>query len=148
MARWRIECDVEATRRAHAAVAVGVDCDCEDCRGFVALGTGAFPAGFVALADRLGVDVTRPAELLHHGPDADGHAVRGGWFHVVGRMLSGADAWTSSGAADFVELEPGVEVGCTATVLAARAPFADLPVFQLEFLLRASPWSGAARDPD
>jgi hypothetical protein len=65
VSRWLIDHDADATRRCYAPLAVGSGCDCNQCRNFDAAAGRTFPPEFVALADAIGMDPAKPAELCH-----------------------------------------------------------------------------------
>jgi hypothetical protein len=139
--RWVIDYDREATRRCFAALPAGAGCECIECRNFEAAEGRIFPAEFVALADELGVDLTKPAELCHWCREESGSYLVGGWFHVVGALLSGEDLirWTGdAGFYRFDDLVPGLQFGFTTRIALAPDVFRGLPVVQLEFCARVS----------
>jgi hypothetical protein len=116
VAHWQVECDREATLRCYESLPVGTDCTCDQCRNFNAAARRTFPPEFMALASSLGVDPTKPAELCHWTREPSGLYLTGGWFHFVGRILSGGDAIQRQGESshiNLVPLSPGVEIGCT-----------------------------------
>lgn len=140
--RWQLDHDAEATRQCFSAQAVGtsVPCDCAGCRNFMAALDRAFPPAFRALAETLGVDITKPAELCHWGrEEATGFHLTGGWFHFAGSIVEGLDAFQKSGLA----LEPfgtGFEVGFTSELQLVPERFQLQPALtQLEFMTRV-PW--------
>ena len=141
--RWKIDCDPVTTARCYASFPVGVDCSCADCRNFMAAGDQAFPTKFRAIAHDLGVDISKPAELSHCCREPSGLHLSGGWFHFVGSILSGADAWKTAGGESWTQaLEPlfdGFEFGFTARLALVRDPFRGHSVVQLEFMTRI-PW--------
>ena len=103
----------------------------------------AFPEAFRAIAARLGIDVSKPAELCHCGREPSGLHVAGGWFHLVGRILAGSDAWVNAGGDAWTlapeELVKGFEFGFTARLALVPEPFRGRSVVQLEFSTRV-PW--------
>lgn len=141
--RWKIECDPATTLSCYSSLPVGVDCSCADCRNFMAAVDRAFPDEFRAIARDLGVDLTKPAELAHRGCETAGLHLSGGWFHLVGAVLHGADAWTEVGPGSWTgaleQLVPGFEFGFSSRLALVRDPFLQHPVVQLEFATRV-PW--------
>lgn len=139
LGRWQLESDRAATIACYAALPAELDCMCADCRNFTAAHEHAFPAEFQTIASQLGVDLTKPAELAPFGREPSGlHAV-GGWFHFVGAIRSGADAWTEKGRGDFEHLVKGFEFGFTSTLWPVADPFRHHAVVQFEFVTRV-PW--------
>lgn len=150
VSRWLIDHDPDATRRCYAAIAVGTDCDCNQCRNFDAAAGQTFPPAFVALAHALGVDPAKPAELCHWCREPSGLYLTGGWFHVVGSIVSGEDVMNWNGASGtfrFEELVPGLDFGFSARLALVRKVFAGLPLVQLEFQTRV-PWVLTEPEPD
>ena len=150
VSRWLIDHDTDATRRCYAPFAVGTGCDCNQCRNFDAAAGRTFPSEFVALADALGIDPVKPAELCHWCREPSGLHLTGGWFHLVGLIVAGEDVmhWDgSSGTFRFEELVPGLEFGFSARLALVREAFAGLPLVQLEFQTRV-PWVLAEPEPD
>jgi hypothetical protein len=149
IARWLIEYDPEATRRCYAQLTVGSGCDCNQCRNFQQVGASAFPADFLSLADSLGLDVTKPAELCHYCREPSGLYLTGGWYHIIGAIKAGEDVMQKSsgtGAFRFEQLVAGFEFGFSAHLALVREPFAGHPLVQLEFLTRV-PWFLAEPEP-
>jgi hypothetical protein len=142
IARWLLDVDPDATRRGFAQRPIGTGCTCADCRNFVAAVMSAFPSAFRTLAHDLGIDITKPAELCHYCREPSGLHLTGGWFHLVGSVVSGEDVmhW-SNGASTyrFEELVPGFEFGFSKHLSLVPEVFAGLPVIQLEFQTRV-PW--------
>lgn len=150
VARWLIDHDPDATRRCYAKLPVGTGCTCHQCHNFDAAAGRTFPAEFVALADALGVDPAKPAELSHWFREPSGLYLTGGFFHFVGSILAGEDVmhWEgNSGTYRFEELVPGLEFGFSARLALVREAFTGLPLAQLEFQTRV-PWVIAEPEPE
>lgn len=150
VSRWLIDHDPDATRRCYASLAFGTGCKCNQCRNFDAAAGRTFPAQFIALADALGIDPAKPAELCHWYREPSGLYVTGGWFHVVGSTVAGEDVlhWDGkNGTFRFEELVPGLEFGFSTRLELVREAFAGLPLLQLEFQTRV-PWVLAEPEPD
>lgn len=141
--RWIIDVDPQVTAEAYLAQPLGCDCDCSDCRNFAAATNVAFPPEFCSLAERLGVDVRKPIELAHYGREPSGLHYTDGWFHVVGRIVSGADAMKPIGpeawTTDLEEMPSGFGFGFTNHVALVAEPFKAHHIIQLEFQTRV-PW--------
>ena len=141
--RWQLEHDPEATRQAFVQLPVGCGCDCQECRNFFAAIDRAFPAEFRRIAQQLGIEVTKPAELAHNGREDAGVLIVGGWFHFVGRIIAGADAMRedSEGTGHFYleHLTPDFSLGFSSHLALVAEPFRSQPVVQLEFETRV-PW--------
>jgi len=141
VARWQIEYDADATCACYAEVAQGsqVTCSCGDCRNFAAALEHAFPPTTRAVLDQLGIDYRKPAEVYTTGRVDSGLHQYGGWFHFVGHIESGADAWRrvdKEGKSFTGELEPLADkfrIGFTSRVSLLPEQFHGQPVVQLEF---------------
>jgi hypothetical protein len=88
------------------------------------------------LAHGLGIDLSKPSELCHYGePGKD--CPTGGWFHLVGTILSGKDAWVqTSNTAWVADFEPDFDlpgVGFTSRIALLPDAFKGHPVVQLDF---------------
>ena len=93
-ARWEIEYDPLATAEAFRHVQSGAPeaCSCAPCRNFAAAREQVYPVDVLHLFDSLAIQRDREAEIYHThrlGPRRHGY---GGWFHFVGRIVSGSDA--------------------------------------------------------
>src|SRR5882724_9588172 len=88
---WRVEYDREATVAAHSASpATGPEsCGCDPCRNWAATRESVFPGGFRELLELLGVPFGREGEVYHFCRLETGLHSYGGWYHFVGRVLSG-----------------------------------------------------------
>ncbi|SRR6266446_4671345 len=147
IARWQVEYDADATRVCYARVAQGsqITCLCNDCHNFAAALEQAFPPAARGVLDQLGIDHTKPAEVYTTGRVDSGLHQYGGWFHLVGCIESGADAWRQidkDGKSFTGELEPlsdHFQIGLTPRVALLPKPFHGKPVVQVEFETRI-PW--------
>jgi hypothetical protein len=143
LGRWTIECDPKATSACYSSLRVGSGCDCTDCRNFIDALDLAFPDKVREFLISLGIDTRKPAELCHYGREESGIHCTAGWFHVVGSIRSGADAWTPRGengwVADLHRLEEGIELGFTDRLSLVPESFKQQRIVQLEFVTRV-PW--------
>ncbi len=137
--RWEIECDPEATRKAYALVLRSgpEECGCAPCRNFMAARAQVYPAEVLALFEKLGVSPDREVEIYHMARLTPGQHFYGGWFHFVGSILSGADAWKQVAEnlwqPDLEKLNENFSLGFSSRVALVRPPFAGVPLVQLEF---------------
>ncbi len=149
IAKWQVECDLEATQAAYASLAVGPDCACNECQNFRAAAGRTFTQELYALFAVLRIDPIKPAELCHWCREPGGLYLVGGWFHFVGRILEGADAMQhpdGTGTMNFEFLPGGAEVALTQHISLLPATFRGLAVCQLEFQTRI-PWVLAGVEP-
>ena len=160
--RWVIEYDRHATAAAYARVMHGAPerCGCAPCRNFAAARLQAYPADAAQLLAELGIDHRKEAEVYHQARLAGGLHAYGGWFHLVGRIVSGRDAKLprsdSIRECELERLTPRFSVGFTADAQLVPRGFvgsADLgleqaerisglivaPVLQVEFAAEV-PW--------
>lgn len=136
IARWEIDHEPTLTASCYARY-VGNTCQCISCLNFRAVGIDTvFPKPFRDLAQNLGIDVSKPIELAHYDHPG-GPCLTGGWFHLVGRVVSGRDyyrqvnatSWHADGEACF-----GLsQFGFTERVMLLQDSFKDHPIVQLSF---------------
>ena len=149
--RREIECNADVTAKSYSELPLGPGCDCEYCRNFMAALNHAFPQKSAAMIAALGVDLRKPAELAHYQREESGLHYTGGWFHLVGEIRSGADAWIPLGensrSAAFEKLADEIEFGFTNQLALVRDSFKVHSVIQLEFATRV-PWVIDAPEPE
>ncbi len=133
--RWSIRFDPDLTRDLYTRVS-GIACECTDCVNFRAAGKAAFSAPFLNLLRQLGIDSSKPAELCHYGTSGEPMPTQG-WFHFVGHIEGGADAWRQVDENTHTldpEPFPGIKsIGFTSRLSQVPAPFEGQPLVQLEF---------------
>ncbi len=143
--RWRVRVDPAATRKAYGQIDIGSaeSCGCRPCRNFVVARQHVFPPAVLDLFRRLGIALNLEAEVYHLGRSAPGVHLYGGWFHFVGRIESGRDAWRQVGSTgftdDLVDIRDGFSIGFTAHTALVRKPFKGQPLVQVEFRVMI-PW--------
>ncbi len=133
--------DSEATRRAYGAVTSGApeECGCTDCRNFAAARGSIYTAEVLDILDRLGVDHRKEAEIYYGGPIGGGRHVYGGWFHFVGSVESGEDAWAPGGMLRVEHCDDSFEIGFSRSLALVPDAFRGGPLVQLEFQAKV-PW--------
>jgi hypothetical protein len=140
--RWELDIDPVLTADCFARYPNDALCDCSGCRNFRSLGEKAFPAPFLALAGQLGVDPGKPSELCHYGGPGELRLVHG-WFHLVGSISSGRDAWRRINATSWTaDTEPAFGLcglGFTDRIELPPEAFKGLHIVQLEFKTKV-PW--------
>jgi hypothetical protein len=136
VARWELDFDPASTADCFARFVEAKPCECTDCRNFRAAGNAAFTEPFLALAVQLGIDASKPSELCHYGQPGT-PSLTHGWFHIVGSIMSGRDAWLQVDENTWHgDLESGFGlsgIGFTSRIHLLPDAFADRPVVQLEF---------------
>jgi len=150
--RWTIASDPEATRRAYAAIPTGSpeECGCTQCLNFAAQRERVYPSSVLSLFEKLGVTSNKEAEIYHMARLESGKHFYGGWFHLVGSLVSGADAARQIAENLWVpDLETETEfftLGFTERRHLIRKQFEGLPVIQFEFTAKIS-WVLEAEEP-
>jgi hypothetical protein len=133
--QWQYTADRDATILAYGRTERGGadTCDCVDCRNFRVARADAFPAEFLALLDKLGIDPRKDAEVYHNARLAPGRHDYGGWYHFVGSL-------DQTGDFPPVDLGDGFSVWmCHAS--APRLPSLEgMQVVQVKFHAEAVPW--------
>jgi hypothetical protein len=150
--RWRISCDAESTRKAYASVASGgaEECGCQPCLNFAAARAQIYPPHVLALFEKLGISADREVEVYHLARLSSGRHLYGGWFHVVGLILSGADAAKQVAGnlwqPDLEEIDENFSLGFSSRLGLVRRAFAGLTLVQLEFTAKV-PWVHSSTEP-
>jgi len=142
--RWVVRFDREETIRRYALLPTGTGCSCTECTNFNTAGRRAFPDDFQKIAEELGIDVQKPAELCHYSKEPTGLHLTGGWFHIVGSLESGGEAWKettvpSTRTADFEKLSSGAGIGFSLEAQLVADAFKGAPLVQIEFPTHV-PW--------
>lgn len=154
VARWKLRCDPEATRRAFSDVSVGSPerCGCEHCLNFADARNQAYPPEALAIFEQLGIDSCKESEIWHTHRDEFGLHHYGGFFHLVGVIESGKDAIQIVGGHGTFDLESignDFEFGFTSNTdaPAAPGPFKGNAVLRLEFQTKV-PWLLDSPEPE
>ena len=151
--RWRLDCDTAVTRQKYAQIASGAPevCGCATCRNFAAARKQIYPTTALRLFEELGIAVGREAEVYHNCRLAPGQHRYGGWFHLVGTVVSGADASRSIGenawTFDLEDVNDAFKMGFTCRIGLLSKVFEGYPVVQLEFQAIA-PWLLSKDEPE
>src|SRR4051812_35650631 len=92
--KWKLACNVEATREAYAKIDRGgpEECGCNTCKNFAAARQHAYPQEVRLLFEQLGIDLNKEAEVYHNCKLETGLHDYGGWFHFIGTVETGPDA--------------------------------------------------------
>ena len=133
--RWTICFDPELTRELYAKISPS-SCECTDCANFRAAEGRGFSPPFLPLLGQLGIDPGKPSEICHLGDSGEPMPTQG-WFHFVGHLADGADAWRKVGETSRnLDLEPfpGIKgIGFSSRLAQMPEPFEGQPLIQLEF---------------
>ncbi len=144
-ARWKLDCDPEDTRGAHARRLKGgpEECGCLTCRNFALARPQLYPPEVLSLFEKLGIPSDREAEVYHITRLPSGLHLYGGFFHLVGALVAGDDVKKrAKSSIRTFELEPVSDrfsLGFTRDVQLVPETFAGLALVQLEFTAE-SPW--------
>ena len=145
---WISEVDVESTRNRYEQRAQGGTdcCTCWECKNFAVLREQAYPPDVLRLFEELGVDFRKETEVHHYGRlPSELHLYRG-WFHIVGQLEHGPEAWvkTEDGKWQrrFHQSSPTFEMGLHAKDNAPDCPgdFRNVHCVELDFYVQL-PWS-------
>jgi len=139
--RWRVRADVQRTRKAHANLARGgaAECGCSGCRNFEALRSQWLEGPVGRVLESLGIEPAYEVEVFHSARLASGLHLYGGWYHFVGSIESGDEAWVRDGDSDsvrvarFEPLSATLRIGLHTDIDLPRPTFDDLPLVQLDF---------------
>lgn len=146
--RWLVRPDVPRTREAHSKLARSgaAECSCAGCRNFEAVRPRLLEGPLGRILDQLGISPPWEVEVCEGGRSPSGLHHYGGWFHFVGAVESGGDAWRPVGrgplvlnVADFEPLSETLSVGFHTDVALVRESFKGLPLVQLEIAAEL-PW--------
>lgn len=88
---WTIEVDREKTAQIHASMELGSAeaCGCLDCKNWAAVRQSAYPNEILALFRKLGIQTDRETEMGSPLSLGNNRFLYNGWFHFVGKLLSG-----------------------------------------------------------
>jgi len=136
VARWELDHDPALTARCYAQYVEASPCDCIFCRNVRAAADRAYPPLFLKLTQLLGIDWSKPSELCHYGELGKACSTHG-WFHIVGTVVSGRDAWRQTSSTSWAgDLETYLDVaglGFTSKLALVPKVFTGHSVVQLEF---------------
>jgi hypothetical protein len=132
---WLVEFDRETTIAIHAQIPSGGPeiCGCDPCRNWVQTRDRLFPEELLALLKKVGVPFDHEVEVYHNCRLPTGLHSYCGWYHFVGRTISGER-----------ECSPNIVFGPFSFYFHSGAAllnkvFADQPVVSLEFAAEV-PW--------
>ena len=85
-----IRFDRGATAAVYETVARGdaEQCGCISCENFAAQRDVVYPDSFRALLTQLGIDANKEGEAFDYGAIEDGRHLYGGWFYLVGEIVT------------------------------------------------------------
>ncbi|HSR13842.1 MAG TPA: hypothetical protein VLS90_20510 [Thermodesulfobacteriota bacterium] len=152
---WEIEFNRESTLKAHASMERGGAevCGCQGCRNWIRVRATVFPAEVVTVFETLGMALDRETEMGAPMEIVKGRFLYSGWFHFVGRLLSGPPARehvavirphgpVEGGSVERVihrQVGPGFSIGMISRRDLLPKPFKNQEVVQLEFTVE-TPW--------
>lgn len=85
--------DRDATAAVYRSLERGdaEECGCIFCKNFMSQRNLAYPPSFRALLEDLGVDPNKEGEVFEYGPAEDGCHLYGGWFYLVGELVTASE---------------------------------------------------------
>ncbi|MFB3065559.1 MAG: hypothetical protein ACE10D_03495, partial [Planctomycetota bacterium] len=108
------------------------ECGCLTCRNYAAARAQALPQRVLELLTQLGIDPKLAGEVYCYGRSRRGLYGYGGWYHFVGRIEAGDDAWKKAGkpedeyhTADYVKVGNVTEIGFSSRHAPPLGEFAD-----------------------
>ena len=113
---WNLEYDKIATQNAYSnSIPINQGCSCNSCENYYQA-SKKFPAEINSLFGALGIDASKPAEVYDCGVFENGRVLYGGFYHIVGNILSGEDVWqpiakNHSKQVNMLRIADGFEVG-------------------------------------
>src|SRR5882672_8634641 len=149
--RWLVRPDVRRTLEAHSKLSRSgaAECSCTGCQNFEAVRPQILAGPLGGILAQLGISPPWEVEVYEMGRSASGLHHYGGWFHFVGTIDSGANAWRPIGdgsttrIANFDSLSEILSVGLHTDIALMREPFAGLSLVQLDIIAEL-PWVIAA----
>lgn len=152
--RWVLRPDVERTKEAHSKLTVSsaAECGCSGCANFEAVRSQLLGGPLGGILTQLGIVPPWEVEVYEMGRSPSGLHLYGGWFHFVGVLESGSNAWRPVGAettghvADVEPLSQTLSIGFHTDVALIRPSFQGLPLVQLEIVAEL-PWLIDAEEP-
>ena len=143
--RWTLRLGVDSTRRAYSSIDVGSPecCGCDPCLNFAANRDANFPSAVRDFLTAAGISTDREAEIYHNCRLDSGLHSYGGWFHFVGEILSGGDAYVAiderSGTHDLHDFGSNALAGVSTKTALVSPAFDGHRILQLEFAVEI-PW--------
>lgn len=143
--RWTLRMDVDSTRVAYSSIDSGSpeSCGCHPCLNFAANRDANFPSVIHDFLTTAGIPIDREAEVYHVCRLDSGLHSYGGWFHFVGEILSGSDAYVAiderSGTYGLHDFGSNALAGVSTNAALVNPAFDGHKILQLEFAVEI-PW--------
>lgn len=101
----RVRYDRDATVMIYAGLKNGwaEECGCVGCRNLSAQRDAVYPDSFRELLHQLGIDPNKEAEAVADGPLEDGWHHYGGWFFLVGEMVTSGERMSQASASPYFQ---------------------------------------------
>jgi hypothetical protein len=140
--RWNVEVDESRTKDFYSNYhEISRDCSCQGCRNYVSSCT-QYSEEVKQFFQWFGIDATKEAEVYVCAKNDDGTILYGGFYHVVGTLISGEDYWHQDGKensyAEPYKLNDNFSYGFTKGNALVPEGFPE-PILQLEFMA-SLPW--------
>ena len=93
-----IRYDRDRTAAAYGTIEQGdaERCGCVFCKNFAIQRNLVYPPSFLAFLEQLGIDANKEAEVYECGPVTDGWHLYGGWFYLVGELVTAGERNTAA----------------------------------------------------
>lgn len=143
---YLLDIDVEKTKKFYeTAETITQGCDCSACCNYEKA-THKFPTEVLNLYDKIGVDITKAAEIMPYFSENDKKSISyGGFYHICGTLLSGNTLWNTSDSAvlhlnenKMQKITDGYRIGFKSECDLLEDNF-PLPAIQMEILFTC-PW--------
>lgn len=93
---WKLEVDVEKTKDFYQSYhQITEGCECLYCKNFVNA-IEIMPKPVLDFFQSLGIDPTKEGEVSEYYEKEEGMHLYGGFFHIVGELISGPDCWVAT----------------------------------------------------
>ena len=142
---WSIDARVSLTLDAFEAIESGSPeaCGCDPCLKFAASRRKTYPKEFRQFLRELGVPYDRESEIYHNCRLKNGLHSYGGWFHCLGQIVDGPDAFVpldeNGGTYNLRLLNDTFSFGITTRTALVPDSLSDGSVLQIQFATEI-PW--------
>lgn len=93
---YKLDIDIDRTRRFYETTDDSLGCDCAGCRNF-RKAYPLIPDAVQGFFRQLGVDIGKPAEMTAYNSFDGNETNYDGFYHICGTILAGKDPWLQVG---------------------------------------------------
>lgn len=146
-----LDIDIEKTKTYYESASLLTDdCSCDWCNNF-AHGYKKLSNIILDFFIKLGVDISKPAEIIAFCSEDNGNSIYyGGFYHICGCMLTDTDCWatnfnfkgatcSSISESNCFSVTQDFSVGFTNSISLLEDDFPE-PVIQMEIFIHNFPW--------